>query len=540
MADVDEDPYALSSDSEDDEPKGPPPKINIEGRAVTDLSSLKAALTETKEAVVDDKRLEELNELKAKSEIAKIKKDFIEGNIKKEEDGEKPINEEREKLTAIAKETYSKFKDKFEKMPETLEQNLEERLKSMEKELTGVGKENLANIKGAFENPQEQTEIEREAIVVERSEADKKRIMSTFVKPEMTAEEAPRECAVCSKIVYPVERIFANKCLYHNTCFKCIKCSKKLTPTNYNSHQGQLLCKVHYLEIFHPEIAKTMDPNTTEEDERGPEDEDEEYAVSSKPKQLGADVVRSGVKAADDLSQIGSLKERKCDWESSAKEAATIDKKTIVDDEIAAGKVKANLERFVKGATNEGEEEEEDDTNRDPNIIREDRKKHKEELNFEQVGDIKNKWKTGNVEGAEVKELSKEDLEELRKGPGVKERFKERTEEEEKIAKQWDRSELDTSAVADARRSFLEGSAYQSAPIEKTVEMSEIEFKKLQEFKDRFEKGEGDVSVEKTTVDIHAEFKDRFEKGEGDVSVEKTTVDIHAEGLGDIKRAWRY
>lgn len=61
------------------------------------------------------------------------------------------------------------------------------------------------------------------------------------------------------------------------------------------------------------------------------------------------------------------------------------------------------------------------------------------------MGDIKNKWKTGNVEGAEVKELSKEDLEELRKGPGVKERFKERTEEEEKIAKQWDRSELDTS-----------------------------------------------------------------------------------------------
>ncbi|VDM31360.1 unnamed protein product [Toxocara canis] len=69
-------------------------------------------------------------------------------------------------------------------------------------------------------------------------------------------------------------------------------------------------------------------------------------------------------------------------------------------------------------------------------------------------------------------------------------------------------------AAADARRSFLEGSAYQSAPIEKTAEMSEIEFKKLQEF------------------------KDRFEKGEGDISVEKTTVDIHAEGLGDIKAAF--
>uniref|UniRef100_A0A914SD29 LIM zinc-binding domain-containing protein n=1 Tax=Parascaris equorum TaxID=6256 RepID=A0A914SD29_PAREQ len=378
MANFPQDPYALSSDSEDDEPKGPPPKINIEGRAVTDLSSLARMKSMRKPDGTRFQLIEyyKLNELKAKSEIAKIKKDFIEG-------------------LSLFEETYSKFKDKFEKMPETLEQNLEERLKSMEKELTG---------------------------------------------PEMTAEDAPRECAVCSKIVYPVERIFANKCLYHNTCFKCFKCAKKLTPTNYNSHQGQLLCKVHYLEIFHPEIAKTMDPNTTEvnerllaEDERRPEDEDEEYAVSSKPKQLGADVVRSGVKAADDLSQIGSLKERKCDWESSAKEAATVDKKTVVDDEIAAG------------AINDGEEEEEDDTLRDPNIIREDRKKHKEELNFGQVGDIKNKWKTGNVEGAEVKELSKEDLEELRKGPGVKERFKERTDEEEMIAKQWDRSELDTS-----------------------------------------------------------------------------------------------
>ncbi|VDM48144.1 unnamed protein product [Toxocara canis] len=446
MADVDEDPYAVSSDSEDDEPKGPPPKINIEGRAVSDLSSLKAALTETKEAVVDDKRLEELEELKAKSEIAKIKKDFIEGNINKEEK-EKPTDEEKEQLTAIAKETYSKFKDKFEKMPETLEQNLEERLKSMEKELTGLGKDTLANIKGAFENPQEQTAIEREEIVVERSEADKERVLSTFVKPEMTADEAPRECAVCSKIVYPVERVFANKCLYHYNCFNCSKCGKKLTPTNFNSHEGKLLCKVHYLEIFHPEIAKTMDPATTEEDDRGVEDEDEEYAISSKPKQLRADVVRSGVKAADDLSQIGSLKDRKCDWESSAKEATTVDKKTHVEEEIAAGKVKANLERFVTGAANEAEEDEEDESNRDPNIIREDKKKRKEELNFEQVGDIKNKWKTGNVEGAELKEMSKEELEELRKGPGVKDRFKERTEEDEKVAKQWDSSQLDTSGL---------------------------------------------------------------------------------------------
>ncbi|RCN47911.1 LIM domain protein [Ancylostoma caninum] len=52
---------------------------------------------------------------------------------------------------------------------------------------------------------------------------------------DMTADEAPKDCAVCGKTVYPVERIFANKQLYHNQCFKCAKCEKKLTQTCGNS-----------------------------------------------------------------------------------------------------------------------------------------------------------------------------------------------------------------------------------------------------------------------------------------------------------------
>lgn len=504
MSDQDEDPYAVSSDSED-EVQGPPPKINIEERAVTDLSSIKAAFTEGKEgdtvAVTDAARAEELKELAAKKELSKIKKEFLEGP----KNDEVKADKEKEPITVIPKETYSKFKEQFEKMPETLEQTLEERLKEKELELAGLGKENLLNIKGAFENPREDTEIQREKIVVERSEADKKRILSAFTNPEMTAEEAPRECAVCSKTVYPVERIFANKCLYHNYCFKCSKCSKKLLPTNYNMHEGVLLCKVHYMEIFNPDVAKTMNPETTEEDERN-DDEDEDFAVTSKPKKLGADVVRSGYKADDDLAALGSLKQRKGDWESSAKEASTVEKKTQLEleEDIIAGKVKGNLEKFVKGETEE--------------VPEEDKRKPLEDLNLEEIGNIKNKWKTGNVEGAEMKEMSKEELEELRKGPGVKERFKERTEAEDNVQKQWDRSELDTAAVADARRSFLEGSAFQSAPIEKQTE--EIEFKRLQDFKERFEKGEESAPVEKTAIDFKAEglgdIKAAFEKGTTD------------------------
>lgn len=54
---------------------------------------------------------------------------------------------------------------------------------------------------------------------------------------------------------------------------------------------------------------------------------------------------------------------------------------------------------------------------------------------------------TGNVQGAIVKEISKEDLEELRKGPGVRDRFHERTEADENVVKTWDSSELDTSGL---------------------------------------------------------------------------------------------
>uniref|UniRef100_A0A0N5AI84 HYPK_UBA domain-containing protein n=1 Tax=Syphacia muris TaxID=451379 RepID=A0A0N5AI84_9BILA len=84
MSDQEEDPYAVSSDSED-ELQGPPPKINIEGRAVADLSSIKAAFTEAKadgpNAVVDEARAEELKELAAKKELSKLKKELLEGNF---------------------------------------------------------------------------------------------------------------------------------------------------------------------------------------------------------------------------------------------------------------------------------------------------------------------------------------------------------------------------------------------------------------------------------------------------------------------------
>ncbi|CAP38332.2 Protein CBG21573 [Caenorhabditis briggsae] len=279
-----EDPYALSSSESEDE--GPKKPIKIEGRS-GDLKQLKSALFENKGPVKDEAREEELAALKSgNNELKKMKKDFETGavhNIENEDEDTKIARlEERQKLTEIGQEKFSKFKTKFENIDSTMEEDLEQKLKRMQKEqIGGLGKDTLASAKERFEKGESDIIVEKTAVDIERS-ADLSKMKAAF---QEVKQEEKKNCCICDKVVYPVEKVVANKNLYHIQCFKCCKCAKKLTPTNFNSHEGKLLCKVHMLEVFHPEIAKTMDPANTEEDEHAASDE-EEFAVSSKPKQL--------------------------------------------------------------------------------------------------------------------------------------------------------------------------------------------------------------------------------------------------------------
>ncbi|CAI4228399.1 unnamed protein product [Auanema sp. JU1783] len=542
-----EDPYAVSSDSDDEDVRKPPPKIQIEGRENADLNKLKSALlNDSKEVVLDEERKNELEQLKQARDTKKMKEDFESGAVTNKDDegidaSKAALEEERQKLTEIGKEKYSKFKDKFENIDSTLGDNLEEKLKKMERDISGLGKDTLASAKEKFEKGEGDITVEKTQVDIERS-TDLQKMKAAFTK-DMTADEAPKECAICGKIVYPVERVFINKQLYHVNCFRCNKCSKKLTPTNYNMHKGILLCKVHMIEVEHPEMAKTMDPANTEEDEHGgDQDDDEEFAVSSKPKQLSG-VVKSGASAVhDELAQLKSLKEKRGDFESSVKEAANIEKKTKVEDEVLqTGRVQSNKEKFASGAALEHEDEDEISGERDPNIIREEKKKRREELHFDQVGDIKNKWKTGAVETAGDR-VDKTELEELKASlPSVKERFQEKKEAESSvIERQWDRSELDTGAAAEARKSFMEGVAYQSGTVEKTVtDLDELKFTQLKGFKEKFEKGEGEVEVQKTAVEVAdvqlGNIKAAFEKSEEEMTPEERAAqkkkEIEAEFL---------
>ncbi|EOD18037.1 hypothetical protein EMIHUDRAFT_57343, partial [Emiliania huxleyi CCMP1516] len=41
------------------------------------------------------------------------------------------------------------------------------------------------------------------------------------------------KCTRCNKTVYAAERVSAKDQVFHNTCFRCIECNIKLSPSNW-------------------------------------------------------------------------------------------------------------------------------------------------------------------------------------------------------------------------------------------------------------------------------------------------------------------
>ncbi|OCT95953.1 hypothetical protein XELAEV_18013645mg [Xenopus laevis] len=57
-------------------------------------------------------------------------------------------------------------------------------------------------------------------------------------------------CFSCQKTVYPMERLFANNQVYHNSCFRCSHCSTKLSLGTFASLHGTAYCKPHFNQLF--------------------------------------------------------------------------------------------------------------------------------------------------------------------------------------------------------------------------------------------------------------------------------------------------
>uniref|UniRef100_A0A3B3X8P5 LIM zinc-binding domain-containing protein n=1 Tax=Poecilia mexicana TaxID=48701 RepID=A0A3B3X8P5_9TELE len=57
-------------------------------------------------------------------------------------------------------------------------------------------------------------------------------------------------CVSCQKTVYPLERLVANKDVYHSSCFRCSHCNTKLSLVNYASLHNNIYCKPHFCQLF--------------------------------------------------------------------------------------------------------------------------------------------------------------------------------------------------------------------------------------------------------------------------------------------------
>ncbi|KFO72093.1 LIM domain-containing protein 2, partial [Leptosomus discolor] len=53
-------------------------------------------------------------------------------------------------------------------------------------------------------------------------------------------------CTACQKTVYPMERLVADKFVFHNACFCCKHCHTKLSLGSYAALHGEFYCKPHF------------------------------------------------------------------------------------------------------------------------------------------------------------------------------------------------------------------------------------------------------------------------------------------------------
>ncbi|XP_037135545.1 LIM domain-containing protein isoform X3 [Syngnathus acus] len=57
-------------------------------------------------------------------------------------------------------------------------------------------------------------------------------------------------CSACLKPVYPMEKMSADKYVFHKHCFCCKKCKKTLSMINYAPLHGEFYCVFHYRQLF--------------------------------------------------------------------------------------------------------------------------------------------------------------------------------------------------------------------------------------------------------------------------------------------------
>lgn len=117
--------------------------------------------------------------------------------------------------------------------------------------------EEIVGIKGQTKSLKDRfIELEQGALKVETASSKLKYVPKRFVNTpapkQLNTEDTntPTKCSACNKTVYAMEKIEADKKIYHKSCFKCMHCKTILKLGNYTANDGQIYCKPHFLQLF--------------------------------------------------------------------------------------------------------------------------------------------------------------------------------------------------------------------------------------------------------------------------------------------------
>ncbi|XP_057671089.1 enolase-phosphatase E1 isoform X17 [Diorhabda carinulata] len=234
-------------------------------------------------------------------------------------------------------------------------------------------------------------------------------------------------CKACSKQVFQMEQIKAEKAVWHKNCFRCTECSKQLTVETYVSHEGNLYCKPHFKSLFAPKVVEDDTPTRPRKPEL--------IIRENQPVELPPDVVRASDKPDLGLEELQSLnvKERFQVFQQHQTETDSDRNLTPVNVKKSPS-ILSKLARFqAKGmdvgvtdealngipieesSTEEEEDEEDVPDGEDPTLYRAKKVQREKPFHFTNLNEVKNKWEQGEQTSRdERREERKQEIQSIR------------------------------------------------------------------------------------------------------------------------------
>ncbi|XP_049824888.1 LIM domain and actin-binding protein 1 isoform X14 [Aethina tumida] len=304
----------------------------------------------------------------------------------------------------------------------------------------------------------------------------KKNVLHVRSSDSGAQSDATNNCKACSKTVFQMEQIKAEKAIWHKNCFRCTECSKQLNVDTYESHEGNLYCKPHFKSLFAPKVV--------EEDDSVPRPRKNELIIrENQPEELPPDVVRASDKPDLGLEELHSLnvKERFQVFEHHQTESQEVEREPV--NVKRSPSILSKLARFqakgmdvgvaddslngvpIEESSSEGEEEcdGEEVEGEDADLVRAKRVQKEKPFHFTGMSDVKNRWEKGDQNGRD-------------------ERREERKQEIQNI-----RNRLFMGKQGKMKEMYQQAVMESESTVKKTSEKIDFDAKSI---KDKFEKGE--------------------------------------------------